>query len=454
MSSKCPAVGRASRHVGRGIFASWLLRRLTPALVLLACCLGPRQAAGDTTESQRHVSGIDALELETKALAETITNQIETASNAASEKAGGHSNLLLDVLLVLGGFALLTKLGIKWAEIADRRHDQRVATGAATSAELAAEEKSFAEFAAAFSSGAVSRSPRAACESSEEESFSAAKAGTKPPASPRKESDFPQQTAKRLSVMRKLFSEIGRVPGEAAQQRILSQVGEEVRGLRQDAEAAAARPVWQMAAALDGLLHQFVERANTVTPSSLRTLASAIDLLHGLGRHGLDGDLATEPPVKLLVVDDDAISRHAMAFALKKVFNPPDVAPNGEAALVLAEANAYDVVFLDIQMPGMDGFELCSRIHGTLPNATTPVVFVTCCSDFDARARSGAIGGQDLLGKPFLTFELAVKALTLVLRRRLEARTHASRCAVRPTIPKPLAPEPAVVKALEPAVAA
>jgi DNA-binding response OmpR family regulator len=52
-------------------------------------------------------------------------------------------------------------------------------------------------------------------------------------------------------------------------------------------------------------------------------------------------------------------------------------------------------------------------------------VFVTSFCDLDARAKSCLVGGEDLLGKPFLIFELAAKALTLVLRRRLQA--HATR---------------------------
>ena len=48
-------------------------------------------------------------------------------------------------------------------------------------------------------------------------------------------------------------------------------------------------------------------------------------------------------------------------------------------------------------------------------------MFVTRHSDFESRAKSSLSGARDLMGKPFLTFEVAVKALTMVMRRRLEA---------------------------------
>jgi CheY-like chemotaxis protein len=56
--------------------------------------------------------------------------------------------------------------------------------------------------------------------------------------------------------------------------------------------------------------------------------------------------------------------------------------------MALVSHISYDAIFLDVQMPGMDGFETCTKIHGTELNRETPVVFVTCQSDFDARAKS------------------------------------------------------------------
>ena len=178
-------------------------------------------------------------------------------------------------------------------------------------------------------------------------------------------------------------------------------------------------PFFQLAAALEGLLKQIKDKPANVTPSTIRTAAAALDLLQELCAPGLKSDLAINPPVRLLVVDDDPISRHAVSFSLKKAFPQPDVAPDGQAALALTEKQTYDVIFMDVEMPGMDGFELCSRIRALGPNRTTPLIFVTSHNDFDSRAQSALTGGQDLIAKPFLTFEIAVKALSFVLRRRL-----------------------------------
>jgi CheY-like chemotaxis protein len=81
----------------------------------------------------------------------------------------------------------------------------------------------------------------------------------------------------------------------------------------------------------------------------------------------------------------------------------------------------FDLVLLDIEMAGMDGFELCRRLR-TLPGyQKTPVIYVTSHSDFENRAKSVLSGGDDLISKPVFPMELAVKAVTLLLKRRIVA---------------------------------
>jgi DNA-binding response OmpR family regulator len=70
-------------------------------------------------------------------------------------------------------------------------------------------------------------------------------------------------------------------------------------------------------------------------------------------------------------------------------------------------------------MPGMNGFELCTRLRTYPTNAKTPVIFVTGLTDFESRAKSTLSGGSDLIAKPFLFMELAVKAITHILRTQI-----------------------------------
>ena len=72
-------------------------------------------------------------------------------------------------------------------------------------------------------------------------------------------------------------------------------------------------------------------------------------------------------------------------------------------------------------MPGMSGFDLCKQIRAMPQHAKTPVIFVTGLTDFASRAKSTISGGNDLIGKPFLMMELAVKAITFLMKSRLQA---------------------------------
>ncbi len=122
------------------------------------------------------------------------------------------------------------------------------------------------------------------------------------------------------------------------------------------------------------------------------------------------------------MVDDEAISRRAVTYALEKAKLKAVSVENPEAALQMLAEKTFDLVFLDVDMPGMNGFELCTKLRALQRNKTTPVVFVTSLTDFESRANSTISGGNDLIAKPFLFIELTVKALVYILRGRSPAK--------------------------------
>lgn len=170
---------------------------------------------------------------------------------------------------------------------------------------------------------------------------------------------------------------------------------------------------------LTGLVRKLIEKSQNRTPSAFSAVSNAVELLHDLVVDGEARKLASAKSFRMLVVDDDPIARRAMACALQMAFEKPECVENGEAALAAAGQMAYDVIFLDVQMPEMDGFEVCSKLRLSGPNAETPVVFVTSHGDEETREQAAACGGDDFIQKPFLTSEVTVKALTFALRARL-----------------------------------
>ena len=125
-------------------------------------------------------------------------------------------------------------------------------------------------------------------------------------------------------------------------------------------------------------------------------------------------------PVALHVADGgEILSRRAITYALEKAGLKSVSVEESQTALNLATETSFDLIFLDVQMPGMDGFDLCAKIRALPTNKNTPVIFVTSLADFKSRARSSLSGGADLIAKPFMFIELSVKALAYTFRGQL-----------------------------------
>ncbi|HZR17888.1 MAG TPA: response regulator [Verrucomicrobiae bacterium] len=251
-----------------------------------------------------------------------------------------------------------------------------------------------------------------------------AQTGSEPsPVMPRPDpSVFPINEA--VTSLAAAFHKMNRASEEVERLNLLGELLTQVKSLKEASGLAQMRSIWLVSTGLLGLLKQFSIQPANMTGSALRTVAVAIDLLETLAKQTVRADQAIDPAIRLLAVDDDAVSRQTIAVALKKIFDEPDMACDGPGALALAHQRSYDVIFLDIEMPGMDGFELCAKIRQTQYNRTTPIVFVTNHHDFESRAKSALVGAHELIAKPFLAFEIALKALTLILRARRESETR------------------------------
>lgn len=222
-----------------------------------------------------------------------------------------------------------------------------------------------------------------------------------------------------LTQLRKGMQEFTKTQDESSRLPHVLELYRKVHALTGSAGLAGLHDISQMAAALEVLLKELYEKPKNINASTLRTVASSIDFVGELITKGTDGALIQGSPVNILVVDDEILSRRAVTYALEKANLKAASVEEPQVALNLASENIYDLIFLDVQMPGMDGFELCTKIR-TLPNnKNTPVIFVTSLTDFKSRARSSLSGGSDLIAKPFMFIELSVKALTYVLRGRL-----------------------------------
>jgi len=113
----------------------------------------------------------------------------------------------------------------------------------------------------------------------------------------------------------------------------------------------------------------------------------------------------SEPP-RVLCVDDDAGARHALERQLREAGLTAVGASGGADAIAKAVRQPPDLVLLDVRMPGLDGYQVCTRLQANEMTAGIPVVFVTALTDPGDRTRAFAAGAVGFLTKPVDTEEL------------------------------------------------
>jgi len=120
---------------------------------------------------------------------------------------------------------------------------------------------------------------------------------------------------------------------------------------------------------------------------------------------------------RFMVVDDELIVRESLAAWLEKEHAAVDRAESGEQALDFMEQNLYDILFVDIKMPGMGGFALLEKAKAVYP--TTVVVIITAYGTVDHAVEAMKLGADDFLVKPFDPENLALLVAKLLEHKRL-----------------------------------
>ena len=121
--------------------------------------------------------------------------------------------------------------------------------------------------------------------------------------------------------------------------------------------------------------------------------------------------------MRILVVDDEPDLVAALARGLKREGYAVDTATSGEEALAKASWNPYDLVCLDLNMPDLDGLEVCNSLRTSSFQGITPrVLMLTARDTIDDRIQGLDVGADDYLVKPFSFDELAARVRSLLRR--------------------------------------
>jgi two-component system OmpR family response regulator len=119
--------------------------------------------------------------------------------------------------------------------------------------------------------------------------------------------------------------------------------------------------------------------------------------------------------MRVLIVEDEAKLAGLLRRALREAGHAADVALRGEDALWMASDGDYDVVVLDVMLPGIDGFETCRRLRAAGSNV--PVLMLTARDAVRDRVNGLDEGADDYLVKPFALVELMARLRALARRR-------------------------------------
>jgi DNA-binding response OmpR family regulator len=167
------------------------------------------------------------------------------------------------------------------------------------------------------------------------------------------------------------------------------------------------------------LTHELYRFPEQVNPSTMRTVNQTIEFLTTLGKEKNVAHL--KDPAKALVyaVDDDLENCQSIALAMETVMMRTTYSLDPAIAFTELSSGHFDLIFLDVNMPDTDGFELCTQLRQTTQHAHTPIVFVTGLATLENRVQSTMSGANDFVGKPFNLQELSVKALMLLLKAQL-----------------------------------
>lgn len=121
---------------------------------------------------------------------------------------------------------------------------------------------------------------------------------------------------------------------------------------------------------------------------------------------------------KILIVDDNPLNLKMLKLILKNEDYEVLLANDGAEGLQKAEQEKPDLIFLDIMMPGIDGFEVCEKLKSHPHTKDIPIIFLTAKTDTEGLVRGFELGAADYVTRPFNRTELMARLKThLALRK-------------------------------------
>ena len=118
---------------------------------------------------------------------------------------------------------------------------------------------------------------------------------------------------------------------------------------------------------------------------------------------------AQSSQANILIVDDTPDNLDLLAAILQKRGYQTICVDNGAEAIKIAHSGWAELILLDIQMPEMDGYQVCQQLKSEAHTSEIPVIFISALDDFADKKKAFKVGGVDYINKPFEIKEVVVR---------------------------------------------
>ncbi|MDM0014407.1 SpoIIE family protein phosphatase [Variovorax sp. J22P168] len=124
-------------------------------------------------------------------------------------------------------------------------------------------------------------------------------------------------------------------------------------------------------------------------------------------------------PARALVVDDNEMNRDVLTRRLQRSGHAVEAVDSGERALARLRTQAFDLILLDVMMPGIDGYEVLARLKEDVALRHIPVIMISALGETDSVVKCLALGADDYLTKPFNPLILQARVDACLLKKRM-----------------------------------
>ncbi len=199
----------------------------------------------------------------------------------------------------------------------------------------------------------------------------------------------------------------------------LENLRQRTRTMAGTARSTVFRAVYTLTSALEGLLGDLHGTPERINQGTLRTVSQTFDFLSQLVEPGRMRETLGLAEPHVLAIDDEPDVLDAIVSALELAGLPASGSGDPQAAIEALAREKFDLVFIDVRLPEVTGWDVGQKIRNLPGHRRTPIIFVTGMDSIENKVKSTLQGGNDFVGKPFHIRELGLKGLTWVYRGQL-----------------------------------